>query len=872
MAKSKKLTPAMQQWQEAKEAHPDKLIFFRMGDFYELFYDDAKAAARRLGLTLTSRDKGETPMAGVPHHQCDRYVKELVDQGQKVALVDQLEDPAQAKGVVKRGITRVVTPGTVLEDNCLQAQTNNFLAAVSGNGAHAGLAWVDLSTGEFLAAELRHEDLADELERLAPAETLLPGSDRRADGPLTRALRHRGVGVVTEREDFPFDPDRAARRLKEQFKVQNLDGFGLGEASAAVGAAGAVLDYLEETQQTPLAHIRGIRRLERSDHLVLDATTQRNLELVRPLREGAKPGALLDVINRTRTAPGGRMLKAWLLRPLGRLAPIRARQQAVAELQADALLRAELRELLSGMADLERIMARVTTARANARDLVALATSARLLPGLVELAGNLSAPLLVEHAAHMDCLTDLEETISKTLQDEPPPHLREGRMIRDGVHEELDELRAVAHGGKDWIARFQTAEQERTGIPSLKVSFNKVFGYYIEITKTHKDKAPADYERKQTLVNAERYITPQLKEYESRVLGAEERIVALEYQLFVDLREAVAGEVERVQAVARSLAALDCLASLAEVAAERHYVMPAVDEGLATRIEDGRHPVLEALLPPGEYVANDTILDPAESRLLIITGPNMAGKSTYIRQTALITVLAHMGSAVPARTASVGLTDRIFTRVGAADDLARGQSTFMVEMTETANILNNATERSLVILDEVGRGTSTFDGVSLAWAITEYLHNEVEARTLFATHYHEVAELGGILERAANCNVAVRDWEGEVVFLHKIEPGSCDRSYGIQVGRLAGIPQGVIDRAREILRGLEAQAAERDWNLLHEGEALRSAARAVQGDLFAPQGPDHSELVKELAATDTDRLSPVEAHALLGRLADQARG
>ncbi len=861
----------MRQWQEAKAEHPDMVLFFRMGDFYEFFNEDAKLAAEILGLTLTSRDKGGTPLAGVPHHQCDRYVKELIEKGYKVAICDQLEDPSQARGVVKRGVTRVITPGTVIDDNCLKGSANNFLAGVCAREDRAGLACVDVSTGEFFVCEMDAGGLGDELERLAPAETLVADNAMTPGSGLEKLLDQRAVGIVTKRDGYHFDPDRAARLLMEHFQVSTLDGFGLADAEAAVSVAGALLQYLQETQKASLGHISSLRLIDPGDYLVLDRVTQRNLELTHPLLHGSRASTLLSVIDRTRTGPGSRMLRNWLLRPLAGLEPIVRRQQAVRELMESGSLRAELRELLSGIADMERIMARVTTGRANARDLVALGASARLLPDLAGLGENFQAPLLAELAARIDRLEELEAAVSHTLVDEPPAQVREGRMIRSGVHPELDELREVAHGGRDWIASFQASEQERTGIPSLKIGFNKVFGYYIEITKTHKDKAPDDYERKQTLVNAERYITPQLKEYESKVLGAEERIVALEYELFVELREQVALDVERVQQVASALAQLDCIAALAEVGAHGRYVIPEVHRGLETVIEEGRHPVVETLLPDGEFVANDTGFSPEDATVLIVTGPNMAGKSTFIRQVALITILAHMGAPVPARSARIGLVDRVFTRVGAADDLARGQSTFMVEMTETANILNNATERSLIILDEVGRGTSTFDGVSLAWAITEYLHNRVKARTLFATHYHEVAELGSILAAAKNLNVAVREWSDEIIFMHHIQAGSCDRSYGIQVGRLAGIPRPVIARAQEILRGLEDQAAERDWKVLHEGETLRAAARAVQLELFSPPKPDADEFLREVADLDTDRMSPLQAHEALRRLVEKAR-
>ena len=873
MAK-KKRTPMMEQYFSVKEQHQDKVLFFRMGDFYEMFFEDAKLVSRELGLTLTSREKTKDPipMAGVPHHQCDRYVKELIDRGHKVAICDQLEDPSQAKGIVKRGVTRIITPGTVLDDECLQSYANNFLAAVSADGSSAGLAYVDVSTGEFLVSEQELESLGDELERLSPAETLVPREQLEEGRALAKALTFRAVGVLTPREGYEFSPAEAERLLKSHFGVAALDGFGLTHAPLAVGAAGAALAYLQETQKGSLAHIQSLRRVERGQHLVLDRTTQRNLELTHPLMEGSRSNTLLGVLDRTSTGPGGRLLKQWLLSPLAEVAPIHERQRAVQELMDDHPVRSELRERLAGIADMERIMARVVTGRANARELVALATSAEALPGVADLEESLQAPLLQELTSQLDALSDLEKLISSRLVADPPVTIKEGGLMRDQVHPELDELRAIATGGKDWIARFQQEEQSKTGIPSLKIGFNKVFGYYIEVTKTHKDKVPETYDRKQTLVNAERYITPELKEYESRVLGAEERIVQLEYELFCEVRSSVSQEVERVQRVARALAQLDVLAALADVGVSQSYIIPEVHEDLATDIRDGRHPVLETMLPAGEFVPNDTRFDPETGRIAIITGPNMAGKSTYIRQVALLTILAQMGAPVPAASAQIGLTDRVFTRVGAADDLARGQSTFMVEMSETANILNNATERSLIILDEVGRGTSTFDGVSLAWAITEYLHNKVKARTLFATHYHELAELGQILDQATNFNVAVRDWAGEVIFLRRIEEGSCDRSYGIQVGRLAGIPRGVTDRAAEILAGLENQAEERDWKYLHNNEVLRAAARDIQLDLFAPKQVVLEEIGRELQDLRPDHLTPKQAHEILSRLTDKANG
>lgn len=872
MTESAKKTPMLIQWEKEKAAYPDAVLFFRMGDFYEMFGADAVKVSEVLGLTLTTRDRNKEnamPMAGIPHHQLDRYLKEMVAAGIKVAICDQLEDPATAKGIVKRGVTRVITPGTLVDDSFLASHSNNFLVGVTQKDGIAGIACVDVSTGEFFVCETDAEGVGDELERLAPAETLVPIEQMQVGQLLERALFQRAVGVITRRDGYEFSRAEGEMRLASQFGVTTLDGFGISDSPCLIGAAGAALIYLEETQKTALRHIRTLRRVTRENFLILDRTTQRNLELVQPLLTGGKGNTLLGVLDRTRTGPGGRLLRNWVLRPLRKLDEIVARQTAVAELQEDFHVRTELRELLSGVSDMERIMARITTGRANARDLNALAASCRALPSLIALGQGMQAPLLHELCAGIDPLEDLAQTIEERLVENPALPLHEGGLIREGFDARLDELRSVCNGGKDWILAFQKQEQERTGISSLKVGFNRVFGYYIEVSNTHKSKTPEDYERKQTLANAERFITPALKEREQLVLGAEEKIVALEFEIFNELREAAGSQVERVQTAARVLAELDVFAALAEVGAAQKYCFPEICNDATTEIVGGRHPVLDMTLP--EFTANDTVFQAEDALIHIITGPNMAGKSTYIRQVALLCIMAQMGSGIPATTARIGLCDRVFTRVGAADDLARGQSTFMVEMAETANILNNATEHSLVILDEVGRGTSTFDGVSLAWAITEYLHHKVGVRTLFATHYHELAELGVILERAKNYNVAVRDWGGEVIFLHRIQEGSADRSYGIQVAKLAGLPKDVTERAKELLAGLEAQAAERDWNILHDGEVLRAAAREVQKDLFAPQAQVNDILIDEIAKLDTDNLTPVQAHQRLQDLVRQVR-
>ncbi len=865
-------TPMMEQWEAMKEANPDTILFFRMGDFYEMFGADAVRAAEILGLTLTTRSKKQenaVPMAGIPHHALDRYLKEMIKAGVRVAICDQLEDPAMAQGIVKRGVTRVVTPGTLIEESCLEGDSNNYLASVAVSGKQAGIGCVDISTGEFFVQVVPQHNIGDELEQIGVSETLVPVELMQEGKLLSEALFARSVGLITRRDGYEFSEREGRIRIKQHFGVDNLAGFGIDDSPAAIAAVGAILVYLEETQKISLTHVRSLKRLNRENYMILDRTTQCNLELTQTLLAEGTGMSLFRVIDRTCTGAGRRLLKNWLLRPLIELNHIRYRQEAVRELFTETLVREELRDILSGINDLERIMARITTGRAGGRELINLHNSLLRLPELLKVSESFLAQHLIDLSGMIDLLEDVTALIGRAIVAEPPLNLRDGGVIRSEYNPKLAELRNIASGGKDWIRNFQQEQQQFSGIPSLKVGFNKVFGYYIEVTNTHKDKVPSSYIRKQTLANAERYITQDLKEYEELVLGAQEKIFALEMELFTQVRDEVAAEVERVQQVAHILAVFDCLQSLAEMAAVQGYIIPEMGVDTETEITGGRHPVLDVSL--SEFTPNDTVFSASTAVVHIITGPNMAGKSTYIRQVALLCIMAQMGGGVPAEKARIGIVDRVFTRVGAADDLAKGQSTFMVEMAETANILNNATCRSLVVLDEVGRGTSTFDGVSLAWAITEYIHNKVKSRTLFATHYHELAELGMILEQAVNFNVAVREWGGEVIFLHKIIPGSADKSYGIHVARLAGIPQGVTERAREILDGLETQAAERDWNISHEGEVLRAAAREIQAELFAPQAKANDRLVLELAEVDIDNMTPLMGLQKLQQLVDIAR-
>ena len=794
-------TPMMQQYQEAKARHPGMILLFRMGDFYETFHDDAELLSRVLGLTLTSRDK-TVPMAGFPHHSLENHLRKLLQSGYRVAVCDQVEDAALAKGLVKREVTRVVTPGTITEDELLDPRRPNHLAAIFPSKDGYGLAWVELSTGEFMASDVAPQRLGDELNRLSISECLLAES---AAGRLSDDLRAALPPTLTTRPDWTFDPLSAKQALHQHFGIITLSGFGFADDQPCLTAAGGLLLYLQETLKASLAHIRRLKPFRAEQFLTLDEVTRRSLELTRTLRDGNRDGSLLGAIDRTVTPMGARLLHDSLLAPLAKRDLIEDRLDAVEELLKEHSLRGDLRQLLAIAHDLQRLTTRVSTGRANPKDLAAVARTLRLLPKFkARITGRKSA-VLAELEARLELCPDLRETLDTALVDDPPYNAKEGGVIREGYHGELDDLRKLASEGKSWIARYQAQESTRTGIPSLKVGFNQVFGYYIEITNTHVAKIPPDYIRKQTLKNAERYITPELKEYEEKVLTAEERSLSLEFELFTKLREQVAEQTTRLLATADVLAMIDFLAALSEIAASRQYVRPILADEPFLDIREGRHPVLDQTLPPGTFVPNDVCFGPETGMLWLITGPNMSGKSTFIRQVALLTLMAHLGSFIPAKSAKVGITDRIFTRVGASDELSRGLSTFMVEMTEAANILNNATNRSLIILDEIGRGTSTYDGVSLAWAITEYLHDTVGARSLFATHYHELAQLAETLKGLRNYNVQVKEHEKEIIFLHQIAPGNAERSYGIHVARLAGVPETILERADGVLAELEAR-------------------------------------------------------------------
>ena len=849
----------MRQYQEAKRACPDAILLFRMGDFYELFHDDAKTAAKTLGLALTSREKGENPipMAGFPHHQLDGYLGRLIAAGFRVAVCEQVEDPKEAKGLVRREVTRVVTPGTVTDEALLDPRESNYLAAVAGDpndaDATVGLAWVELSTGRFVAAGIASGQLPDQLARLAPAECLLA-----EEAPLPAGASRERM-MLTRRPAWAFSHDSAREGLARHFGAVGLEGFGFDGSPAdvqAVRAAGAILDYLVETQKSSLEHIDRLIPYRTSGTLEIDESSRRSLELTRTIRDGRREGSLLSVMDDAVTPMGSRRLAEWLANPLVELEPLAARHEAVEELVAQPSVAARFRQSLRGVYDIQRLLARVATGRASPRDLSFLGRTLAALPDIKAHLADCRARLLVELCERIDPCESLRDRLAAALAEECPLVSRDGGFIREGYSGPLDELRELTRGGKQWIARYQAQETERTGIASLKVGFNKVFGYYLEVTNTHNSKVPDDYIRKQTLKNAERYITPELKEYEEKVLSAEEKSKDLEYALFVELRDAVAARRAQMQETAGALAELDVLAGLAELARRRNYCRPVMVDRPELEIVEGRHPVLDIFEPEGTFVPNDTRAGGDDRPILLITGPNMAGKSTYIRQVALLTLMAQMGSFVPARSARIGLVDRIFARVGASDELSRGQSTFMVEMIETARILNMATERSLVILDEIGRGTSTYDGMSLAWAIVEHLDERLGCRTLFATHYHELTDLERSLGRVKNLNVAVREWQDDVVFLHKIVEGAADKSYGIHVARLAGIPRPVIERAKDILARLEEEHLDAAGRAKIARPAAKPKRAEVQLTLF---GPAEHPLLDELRALDLDHVTPIEA-------------
>ena len=864
-------TPLMRQYSAIKERHPNALLFFRLGDFYELFFEDAIVAARELEITLTSRNKEKgvaVPMCGVPYHAAEGYIARLIRKGFRVAICDQMEDPRVAKTLVKREVTRVVSPGTATDSQVLEPRQNIYLAAIAERDGATGLAFADLSTGDFRATEFPGADsrvrLREELDRMRPREILLPPLNT----PLEAIPSDAAIAVTrTPLDDWIFTEEYGGRLLRDHFRVASLAGYGLEGHPLAVAAAGAILHYVRETQRGSLAHLDGIRFYEQNDSLILDPATLRNLELLEPAFGGLRISTLLSALDHCTTSLGARLLKSWILRPSVERAEIESRLEAVEELLKATIARDELRGTMGNIQDLERLLSRVTLEAANARDLIALANSLTQLPLVRTGISHFQAPRLRELHTQLDELADVRDLLEKSIHPAPSAVLTEGNLIRPGYHADLDELRNLSQNSKQIIAQIETRERQRTHITSLKVRFNNVFGYYIEVTKPNLPQVPPDYERKQTLVNAERFTTPELKELEAKILDAEDKSQTLERELFVEIRRRVAAEARRIRQTARALAELDLEACFAFLAATRNYIRPEFSDDGEMVIHQGRHPVIELIGEEeqgGRFIPNDLYMNSGSDLILIITGPNMGGKSTFLRQAALIALMAQMGSFVPATHARLPVFDRIFTRIGASDNLARGRSTFMVEMTEAASILNTATPRSLVLLDEIGRGTATFDGLAIAWAVVEHLQTRTRGKTLFATHYHELTELADLLPGVRNYHVSVKESGSNIVFLRKVEPGSADKSYGIEVARLAGLPPNVIERAREILAKHEQNEHRLSAHL--EARAAGAEAGPVQLTIFTPL---NAEVVRAIENADLDNLKPIDALNLLAELKKQ---
>ena len=864
------LTPMMQQYMAIKEQYKDCILFYRLGDFYEMFYDDALTASRELEITLTGKNCGQeerAPMCGVPYHAVDVYLNKLVAKGYKVAICEQAEDPKQAKGIVKREVIRIVTPGTNLSQQALDEGRNNYLMCLVYDDNQFGLAITDISTGDFYTTEVATlKELYDEIHRFSPSEIICNDSFYMSGASLDDFKDRLHVSVSTL-DTWYMDEAVSVQKIKEHFKVASLDGLGLTDFPSGTLAVGALLLYLYETQKNTLDNLTKITPYRSGGYMIIDSATNRNLELIETLREKQKKGSLLWVLDKTKTAMGARLMRNWIEQPLIEKKKITARQDAVEELYNDMITREEIREYLNAVYDLERLVTRISYRTANPRDLIAFKTSLGMIPPVKQLLSQAKSAELKEIDERMDCLEDIYDLIEKSIQDEPPIMIREGGMIKEGYNEDVDKFRLSRTEGKTWLAELEAREKEKTSIKNLRVRYNKVFGYYLEVTNSYKELVPEDWTRKQTLANAERYITPELKELEDMILGAEDKLAALEYDLYCEVRDSIGEQVVRIQETAKAIAHLDVLASLACVAQSNDYVRPSINTKGVIDIQGGRHPVVEKMNNNQMFIDNDTYLDNKNHRISIITGPNMAGKSTYMRQSALIVLMAQIGSFVPAKSANIGIVDRIFTRVGASDDLASGQSTFMVEMTEVANILRNATSRSLLILDEIGRGTSTFDGLSIAWAVVEHISNPklLGAKTLFATHYHELTELEGKLDSVNNYCIAVREQGDDIIFLRKIIRGGADKSYGIQVARLAGVPDSVIDRAKEISSWLEeTDVTDKAKNLqvrtsAKKKEVVREAVPAEkQMSLFDIYPADHPVL-KELAGLDVSNMTPIQA-------------
>ncbi|WP_304507289.1 DNA mismatch repair protein MutS [Anaerotignum sp.] len=870
-----KITPMMQQYFEIKENYKHCLLFFRLGDFYEMFFEDAMIASRELEITLTGKDWGQeerAPMCGVPFHSADGYIARLVEKGYKVAICEQVEDPKMAKGIVKRDVVRIVTPGTVLDHAVLDERKNNYILAIYSSQAGYGIAVCDVSTGEFQTTEFTSIQAAskiiDEIARFSPAEVIC--NELFLGNPLAKEIKEKFYYFLNDIDNRMFDFATAKDTILKHFQLKTLDGFGLNKKPMAVAAAGGLLWYLLETQKNDLNHISSVKYYTAGDFMLLDVSSRRNLELTETMREKSRKGSLLWVLDKTQTAMGARLLRKWVEQPLLSAVEIQKRLDGVEELCTDLFLREEIKDILRSMYDFERIMGRVIYQSANARDLAALKNSIENLPLLKNILARCKSPYLTELCDKLDPLENIHELIEQAIVDDPPFSVREGGMIKQGFHGDLDTYMQAKEKGTLWIQQMEEEEREKTNIKNLKVRYNKVFGYYIEVTKSNIKDVPEGYIRKQTLANCERYITPELNELAELILGAEEKIVTAEYEIFTEIREAVAAEVERIQYCAYIVAVVDVLQSFAEVAQSMNYVKPLVDEGDMISVTAGRHPVVEKMMQ-GQFIPNDVYLDQEETRLAIITGPNMAGKSTYMRQTALIVLMAQIGSFVPAEAAHIGIVDRIFTRVGASDDLSAGQSTFMVEMSEVANILNNASSKSLLILDEIGRGTSTFDGLSIAWAVLEYIADvkQIGAKTLFATHYHELSELEGKLSGVKNYCIDVQEMGEDIIFLRKIKRGGADHSYGVQVARLAGLPLKVIRRSGQILNQLNAADITKKAKKIAVESKENAEEAAKQIDMFSLK---ENQMIDEISKLDVMSMTPIEALQTLFELQKKAKG
>ena len=884
MAKKGKKTPLMRQYDQIKQKHPGTILLFRVGDFYETFGDDAVLVSKELGITLTKRNNGgdQTPLAGFPYHSIDSYLHKLVKRGHKVAICEQTEEPSEAKKqgrkIVQREVQEITTPGVTLSEKILESKRNNYVAAIHLQGSTAGVSFSDISTGEFGLTQVPKEQLQELLESIYPSEIL-----------FKKSLKSQAQDIAADKnttylEDWIFEGDYGYNLLTDHFKTHSLKGFGVEDLTVAQVAAGALLHYVKETQKASLGHISRLFAFENNEFMKLDAATKRNLELTASLQQGGTDGTLVSIMDETQTAMGGRLLRKWIMRPLKKLVTIKRRLNAVETLFIKHEIRQNIREELKEVGDLERLISRICVGRGNARDLIQLKLSLHQIPAIKSQFNAIEDKELNKLDGRLKLLIEVQEKIQEALVEDPPANTKNGGLIRDGFNEELDELREISRNGKTYIAKIKDELAQETGISSLKIGYNKVYGYYIEVTNTHKDKVPDHFIRKQTLVNSERYITPELKETEEKILSAEERSKKLEYTLFDELRLWVSEFAEDIQQVADALAQIDCLQSFAEIAFSQNYAKPTITEDDTIDIKKGRHPVVEQTLPLDEpFIPNDIFLNNSEQQIMIITGPNMAGKSIILRQTGLIVLMAQIGSFVPADAAEIGLVDKIFTRVGASDNLAAGESTFLVEMNEAANIMNNATPRSLILLDEVGRGTSTFDGLSIAWSLAEYLHNQsaVAAKTLFATHYHELNELSESYKRIVNFNVQVKEHDGKIIFLRKLVPGGADHSYGIQVADMAGLPSVVIERAKEILGNLESHSLDitnSNGTLADGAKKDKAAAKTVtknmdkqqqlpQMSLFQAQlDPNTERILDKLQASDPNRLSPIEALLLLTEL------